>query len=456
MDKLDPKQLINLFDDLAKQKNLNRNEITSYLEEVFIKAFQRDRNFNTENPIPEASVDAKVDLDKAQFDIWITYEVVEEVELDNRLIHIAFDDAKVLEAGLKIGDKYVNHIDFNDVNYSRLVHIKQLFLQKLREAEKHKLYDKFISQKGKLLTAKVIQVNQEKGYIILDKGGVSIFVPGSELSPNDHFVVGDIAKVYVLEIEKEARDAQIIGSRSNVKFIQALIEEEIDDVIDGIVKVEAISREVGFKTKVAVSSILPEVDPVGSIIGVKGQKIKPIIDELNGERIDIIKYSTDIEEYIAEAVLPAKITGVIIKEEENEGRRDAIVIVAENEFLPTLGKRGINVKLAAILTKTKLDIKTVSDAKKQGIEYNDYIKPAKFNKRKQEAFNFNTFSDETEEEVPISFDDDIDIDFGNGELEQSYSDKMVSNIAEETADQAENKSAEDENDYEEEYGDKKY
>ncbi len=418
MNKEDPKLLISLFEDLGKKKDLNNNEIKDFLEDVFVKAFQRDKNFDTEDPIPEANVTALVDLETGKITIEISYEVVKEVELDNRLIHIAVDDAKVVEEGLKVGDTYIQTVNFADVAYTKLQHIKQLFQQKIREAEKHKIYDQFIDKKDTLITAKVTRISKEKGYVIFDKDGVSIFAPAQELSPKDHFEIGDMVKICILEIEKEAKDAQIIGSRATTKFIKGLLEEEIDDVIDGVVQIENISREVGHKTKVAVSSSLAEVDPVGSIIGIKGQKIKPIIDELKGERIDIIKYSDDLEQYIAAAVLPAKITGILWKPQlRPEDRKEAIIVVEQSEFLPTLGKKGINVKLAAILTGVKLDIKTIETAKEEGIEYKIVKQPSKFrnNNTPNQTFDpdeFISVIDMTEEmEFKADDLDDFQVDF---------------------------------------------
>ncbi len=179
-----------------------------------------------------------------------------------------------------------------------------------------------------------------------------------------------------MDIEELSKDAQIIASRKHPKFIEKLIEREIDDVHDGVVVIESIAREAGFKTKVAVSTSDSNVDPVGSIIGVKGQKIKPIVEEIGGERLDVIKYHDDIKQFIAEALLPAEISGIKIEINE-EGRRTATVIVEEEQFLPALGKKGINIKLAAILTKTKIDVRTIQVAKEEGIEW-EAISKSKF------------------------------------------------------------------------------
>ena len=212
-------------------------------------------------------------------------------------------------------------------------------------------------------------------------------MPSTEIPSLDRnkIVEGKPLTIYVLEIKEIAKDAQIIASRKNPNFVSKLIEREIDDVGDGVVQIEAVSREAGFKTKVAVSTTIEEVDPVGSIIGVKGQRIKAIVEEIGGERLDIIKYHDDIKQFIAEALLPAEITGIKVTESE-DGWREAIVVVEEDQFLPAIGKRGINIKLAAILTKSKLDVKTVAEAKEQGIDY-EKISKSKFISQNNNSFN---------------------------------------------------------------------
>jgi len=250
--------------------------------------------------------------------------------------------------------------------------------------------------------------------------------------------------VYVLDVEKESKDAQIIGSRAQIGFVEKLIEREIEDVADGVVNIVKIAREPGAKTKVAVSSTLQEVDPVGAIIGVKGTKIQPIIEELSGERIDIIKYHDDLGKFIAEAVLPAKIKGVKIKIDE-EGQKFVTVVVDKDEFLPTIGKKGINVKLAAILTGTKLDVKTVEEAEAEGIEWDVVVEE----KRQTASSHIQSVNEMETEGVSI---DDIN-DAAVEEEEFDNKDNNLNSLYGLDDIEDENEQEYDEDDQEEEYFD---
>ncbi len=400
MNKEQKEQFLEALKTLLEQKQITKEEIKVYLEEVFVKAFQRDGKYDPENPIPEANIVAEVNIDEGTFTITRTREVVETVTRENRMIHVEADEDAVIEANLKIGDNLVEEINLAEQPHGKIAHIKQLLIQKTREAEKHKLYERFASTKGELVSARVTMVHEK--YVIMEYEKTSIFVPRVELSPSDRPKIGDILLVYVLEVEKESKDAQIIGSRAQVGFIEKLIERNIEDVSDGVVKIEKIAREPGFKTKVAVSSSLPEVDPVGAIIGVKGTKIQPIIDELKGERIDIIKHSNDLATFISEAVLPAKIKGTKIETNE-EGQKNVIVVVEDDQFLPTIGKKGVNIKLTAILTGTKIDVKKVETAQNEGIEWGEFVYETKQFKPKQSRTP--NYYDPSDEPMGVSIDD---------------------------------------------------
>ena len=377
------------LNEFLESKGLTKEEAHDYLIEVFTKAFEKDKDalsrYEEEEPEP-VKITTEIDMETGLLKIEKLLDVVEEKTIISRFCQIELGDERLEGTGLKEGDVFTEYINLEDIKMGKRQHIKQLFLQKLSESEKTKVYDKFIKFQGELLNAKIHKV-LDKGNVILDINGDSIFMPSTEIPSldRDKIVEGKPLTIYVLEIKEIAKDAQIIASRKNPNFVTKLIEREIDDVGDGVVQIEAVSREAGFKTKVAVSTTIEEVDPVGSIIGVKGQRIKAIVDEIGGERLDIIKYHDDIKQFIAEALLPAEISGIKVTENE-DGWREAVVVVEEDQFLPAIGKRGINIKLAAILTKSKLDVKTVAEAKEQGIDY-DKISKSKFISQNNNSFN---------------------------------------------------------------------
>ncbi len=413
---------ISQLHEFLEQKGLTQEETKKYLEEVFKKAFEKDKDalsrYEEEEPEP-ANVEVSINLEDGSVSIKKYLDVVEEKKIISRFRQIELGDERIEGLGLKIGDVYEEVIGLDDINIGKSQHIKQLFLQKLSEIEKYKLYEKFSKHKDQLLTPVVHKI-LNRGNLILDYNGDSIFMPAAEVSPldRDKIVIGNPLTIFVLSIEELSKDAQIIASRRHPQFVAKLIEREIDDVQDGVVKIEAISREAGFKTKVAVSTDDSNVDPVGSIIGVKGQRIKPIINEIGGERLDVIKYHPDIKQFIAEALLPAEITGIKVEQDE-EGWTTATVVVEEDQFLAALGKRGINIKLAAILTRTKIDVKTVQEAKEEEIEWEPISKSKFVSQNNAPIIDLDEYSAITEE-MALDISDDIDYSMEDYDLDDTF------------------------------------
>ncbi len=412
---------VNQLHTFLENQGLKKEEAKTYLVEVFMKAFGKDRDalsrYDEEEPQP-ANVVVDIDMDKGTVSITRTKDVVEEKTIIGRFTQIESSDEELSGLGLSIGDKYVEKIDLEGINNSKRQHIKQLFLQKLTEIEKQKVYARFSKFKGQLLNVKVHRI-LNKGNVILEYEGDTIFMPSNEIpfSDKENMKENDFITIYVLEIEEEFRDAQIIASRRNPQLVAKLIEREIDDVSDGTIIIEGISRESGFKTKVAVSSTLQEVDPVGSIIGVRGQKIKPILDELSGERLDVIKYSEDIKQFIVSALSPAEISGIKIIEQKEDELIQVTVIVEKDQFLPAIGKKGMNIKLAAILTKSKIDVKTIEEATEEGIEWERIVRERrpsqnynKFTNERIELGDFSSIEDLAENNISNFSDDDYDIE----------------------------------------------
>ncbi len=423
------KQLIDAIKVFGEQKQISEEELHGYLVDVFKKAFEKvdqvkktHREEGEESDSIEtlpANIIVELDLTNGNLEIKRRWEIVnsEEMKDENMNIHLSTDDYNVISNDLKEGDLYEEEIDISNLEPSKLSHIKQLFIQKTREAEKLKLYNDFIDKKGQLINANVYKITEN--YVILDYDGVSIFMPKNEYTKNDKFIIGKPKTIYVLEVEKSSKDAQVIASRNHPEFVRKIIEREIEDVSDGIVEIIDIVREPGFKTKVVVSSKQVEVDPIGSIIGVKGQRIKNIIDELNGERVDVIKYSDNLSEFVTNVLIPGKPSGIKIEEietnDDEENSKQITIIVNSDNFLPSIGKKGINVKLASKLLKAKIDIKTIEEAKEEKIEWDNIS--ITFNKRNNSSKdNINSdlldgIVDDYDFEDMFGFEDDNDDDF---------------------------------------------
>ncbi len=366
MDKNLQKKLIEALTLLAEQKGITKEEVKNYLIEVFTKAFNKTDDWDYKNPIEEADVIVNLDIEQGSIKVSKRFEIVNEIDPIKKLKQLLPSDEKLVGKHLNVGDTFEEHIDLSKISQKQLQHIKQLLIQKTREAEKNKLYQAFSSRQGTLVNAKVFRV--EENYAILDIDGVSIFMPKSEMNPMERLQQNSFILVYITKVDPTAKDAQIVASRASAFFVSKLIEQEIDDVGNGTVTINAVARQVGYKTKIAVSTLNQDIDPVGSLIGVKGTKIKIVQDAIHNERIDVIPYYSDIKKFIATALAPAKIKGIKMTSEE-EGKKHAIVVVDDSEFLSAIGKQGINVKLAAKLTGVNIDVKTLSTATEEGIEF---------------------------------------------------------------------------------------
>jgi N utilization substance protein A len=307
MDAKQSKQFLEAIEQISQQKGIEPSEIKDALEEVFTKMYHNKYDL-------EANIETVVDMVNGTIIMTNIKKVVEKIE--DEYSEVTLDHPAVKKQKLKVGDDYREEVNYDEFSRSVAQQIKQMLIQKTREAEKKKIYEKFASRKDELILTKVYKVSNN--YVILDIDGTSLFMPKSEMNPLEELKKDQTLRVYVLNIDKMAKDAQIVVSRATPNLVKRLMEEMIVDISDGIVEIMAIAREPGQKSKVIVKSNQPEVDPVGSCIGVKGSRIKGIIDEIGGERVDIIPYSEDQIEQIVFALSPAKVIGVTVVEEKEE------------------------------------------------------------------------------------------------------------------------------------------
>ncbi|MFP4472406.1 MAG: transcription termination factor NusA [Candidatus Omnitrophota bacterium] len=253
--------------------------------------------------------------------------------------------------------KITAYADDNEIRSSEFGRIaaqtaKQVVIQKIREAEKDVIYSEFKEREGQIVSGGIYRF--ERGNIIVDLGKTEAFIPRSEQSPKEEFRQGDRVKAYVLEVRREARGPQIVLSRANPVLVKRLFELEVPEIYDGIVEIKSIARSVGDRTKIAVSSKDERVDCVGACVGMRGARVKNIVLELQGEKIDIVRYSEDIKEYIQAALSPAELSQIQLNYED----KVANLIVAEDQLSLAIGKRGQNVRLASELVDWELNIFT--------------------------------------------------------------------------------------------------
>ncbi|MBI4395329.1 MAG: transcription termination/antitermination protein NusA [Candidatus Omnitrophica bacterium] len=255
-------------------------------------------------------------------------------------------DIQLFEKG-----KEVFHADFGRIAAQTA---KQVIIQKIREAERESVYNEFTRKEGDIATGTVHWIDQKR--IIIDFGKTEGILPAREQSPNDDFRQGDTIKVYVLEVKKTERGPEVIVSRAHANFVRKLFELEVPEIHDHIVEIKSVAREVGSRTKIAVFSNDPKVDCVGSCVGMRGQRVKNIVREVGGEKIDIVRWSDDPEAYIRSSLSPAELSEIKL----NRETKTAEIFVAEDQLSLAIGKKGQNVRLASKLVGWTLDIRSTS------------------------------------------------------------------------------------------------
>jgi len=330
---------------LEKEKGISKEYMLERVEAALISAYKRDQGGNS-------NVRVSIDPDKKEVRMFQQKDIVEEVEDENT--QITLEDAKKISKKYKLGG--VAEIELKPKNFRRLSAqtAKQVIIQGIREAERGMMIKEYESKREEIITAVVQKVDPSTGNVTVDTGTSFATLLKSEQIPYEEFEPGDHIKVFIMEVRKESRGPLVTLSRTHPGMVKRLFELEVPEIQDGTVVIRGIIREAGSRTKMAVESRDENVDPIGACIGNRGTRINDIVDELCGEKIDIIRYSDDPVQYIIEALSPAEIERVIIDEDQ----RSARVIVSPDQLSLAIGKEGQNARLAARLTGYKIDIKT--------------------------------------------------------------------------------------------------
>ncbi|MCI8486412.1 MAG: transcription termination/antitermination protein NusA [Clostridia bacterium] len=348
---IDSKELIIAIDELEKEKGIKKEVLLESIEAALVTAYKRNFDSNIDN------VKVTMDGETGEIHLYAEKDVVEEVENDK--LQISIEDAKKINKSLEIGD--VAEIELVPKNFGRIAAqtAKQVIIQKIREVSREVLYTEFSDRKGEIVSG-IIQ-KADGGIVVIDLGKLEGVMPLKEQISTEKYRVNDKIRAYVLDVEKGTKGApQVMISRAHTDFVRKLFELEIPEIYEGVIEIKSISRDAGNRSKIAVYSPNENIDPVGSCVGQKGIRIQNIINELNGEKIDVIEWNEDPSIYISAAILPAQVLAVDIKDEE----RFAQVIVPDDQLSLAIGKSGQNVRLAAKLTNWKIDIKSESQFRK--------------------------------------------------------------------------------------------
>lgn len=355
---IDSKELILALEDLEKEKGIKKDYMLESIETALVTAYKRNYDSNSEN------VKIVMNDETGEIHVFAEKEVVETVEDEKLQINLA--DAQKINKKLSIGDTAQIEIIPRDFGRIAAQTAKQVIIQKIREASRNVLFDEFSDKKGEIVSGLIQKA--DGGIVVVDLGKLEGVMPLKEQVPTEKYRVNDKIRACIVNVERGVKGApQVIISRANGDFVRKLFELEIPEIYEGVIEIKSVSRDPGSRSKVAVYSPNENIDPVGSCVGQKGIRIQNIINELNGEKIDVIEWNADPSIYISAALLPAQVLAVDINEDE----KFAQVIVPDDQLSLAIGKSGQNVRLAAKLTNWKIDIKSESQFRKMIEERNN-------------------------------------------------------------------------------------
>jgi N utilization substance protein A len=340
------------FNQICSDRGLPREVVLDALQMALVSAYRRDSNVSTNQ-----LVTAKISLETGKAHIFVEKQVVEEVTDDE--LEIALSDAQAIRPGAQVGESVVIDSTPNDFGRIAAQSAKQIILQRIREAEREARYAHYVQQEGEIVHGTVQSIKPQAVTVHLE--GTEAILPRSQQVPGERYALHQRVRAYVLEVRKTGRGPQIVISRSHSNMLRRLLELEVPEIFNGTVEIKSIAREAGSRSKVAVAARQAGVDPVGACVGMRGVRIQSIVNELGGEKIDVIEWNPDPSTFTAKALSPAKVLGVQLEEDPVEGKT-ANVVVPDDQLSLAIGRAGQNARLAAKLTGWRIDIQGVTEA----------------------------------------------------------------------------------------------
>ena len=378
--------LFEACEQLERERGISKDVLISALQDAMVAAYKKHMHAKE-----AANIEAIFDEEAGEIGVFSTKVVVKDKKLEDPELQIALKEAKEIDEDVEEGDEV--KIEVTPEQFGRIAaqSAKQVITQRIREAERNMVLQEFLDKKGTLTTGIIQRV--ENRNVIVNIGKTDAIMPQKEQIPGEYYKPGNRIRVFVLNVKETTRLPQVIVSHAHAEIVRELFELEVPEIEDGIVEIKSISREAGYRTKIAVWSNDPEVDSVGACIGPRGSRIQTIVGELKNEKIDIVRYSEDPVEYIVNALSPARVVSVDILADD-EFAHEAMVVVPDDQLSLAIGREGQNVRLAHKLTGWKIDIKSVSQMEKaeaQGFEDN-YVEP-------EEAEESGVDEDELQQEI---------------------------------------------------------
>ena len=336
--------MVDTFAEFKELKNIDRTTMISVLEESFrnvlAKMFGTDENF-----------DIIVNPDKGDFEIWRNREVVEDDKVEDPNLQISLSEAKKIDADYEVGEEVTDEVFFEKFGRRAILNLRQTLASKILELQKDAIYNQYKDKIGQLVSAEVYQI-WKKEMLLIDDEGNELILPKTEQIPGDFYRKGETARAVILQVDNKNNNPKIIVSRTSENFLRRLFELEVPEIHDGLITIHKVARIPGERAKIAVESYDERIDPVGACVGVKGSRIHGIVRELRNENTDVINYTTNTSLFIQRALNPAKISSIRLNEEEKK----AEVFLKPEEVSLAIGKGGLNIKLASMLTGYTIDV----------------------------------------------------------------------------------------------------
>lgn len=406
MIKIGAGSLNEVFEELEREKGISKEVVISSLCDAMVAAYKKHmRVKEIEN------IEAYLDEQTGEIGIFKGKTVVESVEDPDNEISLA--EAKEIDDSVELGDEVKLEVTPEQFGRIAAQAANQVLTQRIREAERNLVLNEFLEKKGTLITG-IIQKVDDRRNVIVNIGKTDAIMPRKEQIPGEYYKPGNRIRVFVLNVKETTRLPQVIVSHAHAEIVRELFELEVPEIEDGIVEIKSISREAGYRTKIAVWSNDPEVDSVGACIGPRGSRIQTIVGELKNEKIDIVRYSEDPVEYIVNALSPARVISVDIMADD-EFAHEALVVVPDDQLSLAIGREGQNVRLAHKLTNWKIDIKSASQmeqAENQNINNYQYNDDQAEEVEEENVVDSDELQEEIEEEMNQQALNETDIEDG--------------------------------------------
>ena len=359
--KEEPVSMVDTFAEFKELKNIEITTMISVLEESFrnvlAKMFGTDENF-----------DIIVNPTKGDFEIWRNREIVEDGAVTDSNLQVSLSEARKTDPDFEVGEEMTDEVHFEKFGRRAILNLRQTLASKILDLQKDAIYNRYKDKIGELVSAEVYQI-WKKEMLLIDDDGNELLLPKAEQIPSDFYRKGETVRAVVLEVDNKNNNPKILVSRTSNEFLRRLFELEVPEIHDGLILIRAIARIPGERAKIAVESYDDRIDPVGACVGVKGSRIHGIVRELRNENIDVINYTANPSLFIQRALSPAKISSIRLNEEEKK----AEVFLKPEEVSLAIGKGGLNIKLACMLTGYNIDVyRDIDEEEEEDIYFDEF------------------------------------------------------------------------------------